>query len=233
MAETDPESAFSFLQTLAKDNVRDEYWSLFSTWATADPVTAAARAMSLPPGQSRENVFGEIASSWAEKDVNAALSWARNLPPGRDRTNALRSAWSRWASTNPQLAAESAAALPPGAERNRIFSTVASAWARTDPPASLAWANSLPAGKNQQDALRSITSRWAEREPQAASDYVARFRGANCKTNSRAHSVIVWPTTMLASPLLGRLKLPEGRLRDDTAFVGSSSLEPRRAARRS
>ncbi|MGZ5003088.1 MAG: hypothetical protein ACXWBM_07825, partial [Chthoniobacterales bacterium] len=70
MAETDPESAFSFAKMLPKDNMRDVYWSLFSTWASTDPATAAERAMSLPSGQGRENAFSVVASNWAEKDVN-------------------------------------------------------------------------------------------------------------------------------------------------------------------
>ena len=44
---------------------------------------AAAFLQAMPPGQSRNHLYGSVASQWAQVDVEAAANWVKSLPPGQ------------------------------------------------------------------------------------------------------------------------------------------------------
>ncbi|HEY1582135.1 MAG TPA: hypothetical protein VGF73_03435, partial [Chthoniobacterales bacterium] len=139
LAESDPAAALAMLDTLPNTtgNRQPFYWPIFSRWATADPVTAAARAVGLPPGSGHDNAIQIVASTWGGQDPEAAFAWAGALPPGQAHDNAVQTILANWAGKDPQHAATIASSLPPGPMRDRATANIARQWAQNDPHAAL------------------------------------------------------------------------------------------------
>ena len=85
------------------------------------------------PGESRQNLLGQMARNWADNDIEGAIDWVKGLPEGRERNAALENMTWSWVDSDNKGAAEFAATLPPGDLRQRMLTQAAGNWAARNP----------------------------------------------------------------------------------------------------
>jgi hypothetical protein len=130
--------------------------ALFTTWAEAEPATAAEAARTLPerePGRIR--LIDRVLTHWAASDPAAALDWLQTLPAPAEREAAAATLLTGVVQSQPAEAAAWALQLGAGSDGS-LLAKVLAAWAAADKPAALAWAAALPPGDTRDISLREL-----------------------------------------------------------------------------
>jgi len=143
---------------------------------TADPTAGANYVASLPDGQNRNTLVGQVVNSMARTDVDGALAWISGTQNINEQTrdSAIQNVMSTLEQTDPSAAATKLSSLsidsstPTGQSTlTGIASQIAAGWAQSDPTAALDWASSLT-GPARQSALGSALNNIASSDPAAA-----------------------------------------------------------------
>src|SRR5207253_3893347 len=109
---------------------------------------------SLPAGNARNNMLGNIFQTWVQQDQAAAMEYIQGLPKGKDRDRILQSSIGMLAYQDPKLASTLAAMLPPGQAINNIVSQIANGFVNNgDTKSALDWIKTLPAGRARNNAM--------------------------------------------------------------------------------
>jgi hypothetical protein len=75
-----------------------------TAWVSQDPQGAAAWAVGLPEGKTREAAMAAVADQWAGTDTMAASTWINQLAPGRSRDEAAAKLIEKITPTDPAAA---------------------------------------------------------------------------------------------------------------------------------
>ena len=177
--ELDPQTALTYVETLAGVEYETSGLTVMSAWTASDPEAAAAHY--------RENLddfgilddhqrvtAGMVAAEWARQDPEAALTWAEELP-----TDVRGEAYGRIASQivteDPTRATAMLATMEPGLERKEMMGTLVSQWAYQDPQAAADWVINHTTGSEQSHGVSSLMTAWMVANPLDASTWVGRL----------------------------------------------------------
>lgn len=168
LAATAPDMALAEVEKVHHGSKRRFLWSqVFSVWAENDPVGAGAKALSLPPGNVRNEALSQLTTKWAERDPAAALAWLKLLTDARERNAFLYPVIGGLLRVDTVAAAKALAGLTDREVPQSTFFEVAGAWAKLDPAAAVTWARQLPSHL-KEGALTAAMSGWSEHDPRAA-----------------------------------------------------------------
>ena len=135
--------------------------------AATNPEAAWRRALSLEPGQSRNQALWHVSQRWFGLDPAAALSALDGVPDLGQRETWRRRLLPQWASTDGEAALEWAASRPPSEERSSLIAEVAGIAAKDSPVEMLEFATTLEP-KEMREVARKVLGVWAESDPTAA-----------------------------------------------------------------
>ena len=167
----DPEAALAWAMTLPKDQQTGAYGGVLGTIAATDPKRASTLAASLPEGDARRDVIGQIARSWSETSPAEAMQWAESLD-GKERDRAMGEALGSWAQDEPGEAAAFVDGLAAEERTEGMLDKVASSWARKEPEQAAQWLGNQEEGKDKADAMGDVMWNWTVADPVAASTWL-------------------------------------------------------------
>ncbi len=132
------------------------------------PDYAVAWANSLPEGDFKTGVVGNLSRQWANIDAPATAQWVTGYADTELGERAVPVVASQWAREDPAEAAAWASSLPEGSSKEKGLSAVANRWASTDPNAAGEWLNSLPPDPSLDSAVDSFARRISSDDPEGA-----------------------------------------------------------------
>lgn len=109
-------------------------------WASATPASAAEFALTLPAGETRQNVVARAVLEWIDREPKAAAEWIeQKLPPGPEYDHALAALLTQTPREfySPQVALDRSAAISDSQLRTDTRVTLMRTWAETDRQAAL------------------------------------------------------------------------------------------------
>ena len=173
-AEVDPETALSYVDSLAGTKHELGVVTVLSSWAAQDPESAAAYVEENLDDfgimdQRQADSAGVLAGEWARSEPQAALEWAEALPL-EVRGEVYQRIMSQLVAEDPGEALAMASSRPAGYERTEMIEGVVSQWAHRDPNAAAAWVTEH--AKGDQRLTASLMSAWIEDSPMAASNWL-------------------------------------------------------------
>ena len=171
-ASSDASSAWDWAQA-QPDSVRREgnLRQIISTWAEADPATAASHLSSLSRKQpdeitrlseaifdadggwrSSSNPYAKVAAKWAQVDPAPAAAWIGRLPVSKDRDRAAEAFSNTTLATHPQQALQMATIISDPAARQDVTARLFRQWMKLNRSAAFPamMASSLPESVKQQ-----------------------------------------------------------------------------------
>ncbi|MEM6912096.1 MAG: hypothetical protein AAF555_11010 [Verrucomicrobiota bacterium] len=159
--------------------------SILKSWASSDPVAAAAYYSANQDALADGNRFGgrgpsnvsAIAGEWAKQDPEGALSWASSLSDDSGQRSAMEAIFGELAKTDPAAAASQAMAALSGQNLEGAFRQIGRTWAGQDQEAALAWARSLT-GEEAASGVSSVLRGISDNDPEAALRLLAEFPAA-------------------------------------------------------
>jgi len=173
LAQENPDSALTLLQSGSIPGSQSMHaYSIFGTWAERDPVTAAQRAISLPPGDLRNNALRIVASRWADADIESALTWASEQPASGQQNEILGEILQTWFQQDSNSATEWLLHQPAGPQRDRIIERSSYAAMNEDPATALRLVALMSTPRSQDSLLNRITSNWARSDPASAQKWI-------------------------------------------------------------
>lgn len=201
-AELDPETALSYVDTLAGDEHEVQKINALSTWAAKDPHNAAAwlEDRVLAGGLASEDdaqAAAAVAGEWARTQPNAAWEWAMGLSE-EVRAAAINEVAVRLAETSPAAAVAAVSTLSDGSERAAALQPMAARWAESSPAKTAAWVQSLAGAEEQAGAATGLVSSWMASDPMAASRWVSNLPAG--QTRDAAVSAMVGSASLKNDP---------------------------------
>ena len=168
-----PERVARLLAHFPPSRAGDEFAQLFASWASLAPVTAAQRALELPPGAARSSAVESVAREWARRDPAAARAWLDALKDAALATRARPAFALGLAENDPRAAAEFAGEMLGTPWSGGVIAQLARRWAERDPDAALRWSDSLADAGKSRAAANAIIDALATRDPARAAELFA------------------------------------------------------------
>ncbi|MFN0127514.1 MAG: hypothetical protein ACKV19_12600 [Verrucomicrobiales bacterium] len=158
LGESNPAEALKLAQSDAV--TRRDAWSVASfmqSWLMRDRDAALDSLGSIPAGEFRSNLVGQLGSAFAATDPEAALEWGRGLKNPVERQAALRQVVEVMAGRDP-IATLALLDDPSMAQQRRDgLGTALGAWARRDFNAALDYALATKSPADQQQMLSALS----------------------------------------------------------------------------
>ncbi len=187
MTPEDRQALYSWVQSSPDipnaDRNSTRNWILMG-WAENDPISAAAFAEGLGPGE-----MNMVADDWSKTDSKAAFAWAESLPEGLGRERAVDVSLYRLANLDAPAAWEIATTHFAPGQYGSFLGHIIIAWGEKDPAAAADALTSVTHGAlrakwgtsasnvNLMPNLRNVSDlllmSWMRQDPQAAADWVA------------------------------------------------------------
>lgn len=176
-AEIDPQTALSYVDTLAGDEHSAQKTNALSTWASKDPQGAAAYYEDRVLGggiasDEDAHAAAAIAGEWASSQPMAAWTWVTSLPEDA-RAEAVSRVATRLAEINPTKALQAINSLTDSSERAAAMQPLASRWAESAPAKTAVWVQSLSSREEQASAANGLVASWMNSDPMAVSRWVS------------------------------------------------------------
>ena len=137
-AEKDIGEAVKWASTLNAAEKSAALETIFEAGASKSASVAAAAALSLPAGKSRNDALGATANHMAMQNPDGAIAWADSLT-GSDKEAAIRGVLSRLSSQDPKTAGQLLDKLPAGKSKRDLTQEIAGQMALNDTTEALAW----------------------------------------------------------------------------------------------
>jgi hypothetical protein len=162
--------------------------SVVSSWATTNPVAAAAYIQNSPDPSLYLPLAPAIAQTWAGSglssantpppgtwtaaDPTAALIWVNSLPDSDAKNQALGNVLAGVAKTDFTTAWSDASNLPATDNPEAIMGNLVGVEAQQNPAQAAALLSQLPADATQLSATTAVATTWAKQDPQALSNWI-------------------------------------------------------------
>ncbi len=143
-------------------------------WAEADPLAAAAFAVTLPDGIFRRTLLDQAVLAWMENDWNAATEWARGSAAGPDRDRLLQLVAEETIRIEPVESLRLATQINPSVERDDLIRHAAMEWAGQDVRAAQQWARQIDDPALRSQVLAAVAVAWADQDAPAAATLAVR-----------------------------------------------------------
>jgi hypothetical protein len=174
--ELDPETALTYVETLAGVEYETSGLTVMSAWTGSDPEAAAAHySENLDDFGIRDDhqrvTAGTVAAEWARQDPEAALTWADDLPV-EVRGEAYGRIAAQIVTEDPTRATAILDSMEPGLERTEMMGNLVSQWAYQDPQAAADWVVNNTTGSEQSQGASSLMTAWMVANPLEASTWL-------------------------------------------------------------
>lgn len=167
----DPEAALEWAMNTPESQRSGAYSGVLGTIAATDPKRAATLASTLPEGDARNEIIGQIARAWSETSPVEAIQWASSLDD-KERKRATNEALGKWAQSDPEEAADYVDQLADGDRIEGMLDRVASNWARQEPESAAMWLMDMDESADKADAMGDVMWNWTVADPEAASTWL-------------------------------------------------------------
>ncbi len=162
--------------------------SVVSSWATINPVAAAAYIQNSPDPSLYLSLAPAIAQTWAgsgpssantpppgtwtSSDPAAALTWVNSLPDSDAKSQALGNVLVGVAKTDFTTAWNDASSLPATDNPEAVMGNLVGVEAQQNPAQAAAMLSQFPADATQLSATTAVATTWAKQDPQALSNWI-------------------------------------------------------------
>lgn len=211
LAENAPEAAYLLLQNMAPHLLRNYAYSIFTSWARTDPVTALSRMMAMPSSRSWGGSVQGIVAEWAQRDFAAAEAWVNAQPEGGIQAEARRGLLGALAATDPARAAALALAVPDAQERKNSLQSILLPWIQTDLAGAVAWVKQLQDESLRQVAIPQIMDSWFAANPAEALEYAMTLPAGKQRTAALVIIAGSWANSDAKAAVEWLKSLPTGR----------------------
>lgn len=167
MIESDPQAVIAMVKE-AGGQAQWQYHSLFSNWASRDPI-AASKALEGLDAQAQMNAANGIASAWSMEDPDAAMEWSLKLKNRQARQNAISAVMQSLTYRDPQKAIALYEKLPKGANQQQVLQSIAQGYLQNDQEAAIEWIESLDRS-DRGKALSGSLYQLAHTDPEKAAE---------------------------------------------------------------
>ena len=168
VAQTDPEGAFNYAQSIENDPDNSIVLTTASIWASTDPRSALTAATGIERRAVRNAVAEMVVRTWARAEPEAVLEGVDSLPADLQES-AASTALSAIARESPQEAADLVAAMGSGSVKTSSARNVVTTWSRHDHKAALDWILNEPGVEEiRSELLFSIMHSLARADPDLA-----------------------------------------------------------------
>jgi hypothetical protein len=147
---TDPAAAIELASTLSEAAKDDAIKDVISTWAHADPSSAAAWVRKQPP---KSALLEAVAAGWIMKDVGAATEWINTIEGGPVKDDVLGRVVRRIQGENPRIAIAWIEGISEEGKREAAYKNLSRNWLRLDRTAARAWIESAPLPQAFKDEM--------------------------------------------------------------------------------
>jgi len=204
-AKTDGTRALAWAKGLP-DGLKDSaLYALRFSWVHADPVSASADVVTLPPGNTKNALIANIAEEWTTLDSTAASQWAKGLPDGPEKEIALSNTARTMADRDPLAAANFALSLAPPALRQNAVIAVVTNWATQQPKDAGNWVVAQEDPDIQKNGIRAVLSFWTVMAPAEAGEWIESIQSKMARDTAvqdYAQLVAPWAPELGASMIL-------------------------------
>jgi len=116
----------------------------------------------LPSGNSRNSLLGNIVNQWVQQDSAGALEYVQTLPAGAERNTILQNASVR-SHTKIHRPLYNSPRDPSGSAQMNVYGQIANGFANSgDTKSAIEWIQTLPEGRAKQSALQNISWQMAQ-----------------------------------------------------------------------
>ncbi|HWL52573.1 MAG TPA: hypothetical protein VNQ90_09065 [Chthoniobacteraceae bacterium] len=225
VAETDPARARALLKEYPEVARGNRAYTLFSQWASRNPLDAIDAAYQLGSGAARQQALQAIGMTWASTDPQAAEAWVNTLPAGKARDQLWLNLVQRKAFDDPEATVESLLRADIGeSTRRQGMQSALMAWGQQDRDAALAFVLEEANPRLSQSVLPVLLNQWMETDAPSAIGWLRQHgseAGGTALIESTARTV-AFQSPEEAMPLIG--ELPAGETRQQLYRQVASSL---------
>jgi hypothetical protein len=152
-------------------------------WAERDAGAALSAALSLPPGEEREQALSSVCFGVAQNEPSAAVRMAQILGLNDDLANLVQ----QWAVADESSALAWAMTQPSGPQREEYLGRVVFVLALDNPAAAARLAEeSMPDGPTREAAALTVVHQWARKDPVAAASWIATLSPGSLRDRAAA-----------------------------------------------
>jgi hypothetical protein len=222
IAEDDLEAAQALVAQVTSLGSRTQLMSAISRrLAESGPSLKGAfeYALSIPPGESRDEALAEIAT-WSRDDEDHAetASWlATHLPDDGRASEILGSKLQSWASVDPPAAILWALKADAARVSDDSLRQLASNWARDDPDGALRWVRGEAAASERAVVLAGAIDGLAVYQPARAAELLSQLPPGSAQEGSAMMIAGSWAAIDPPAAAEWVLRLPSGKARDNAA----------------
>jgi len=165
--------------------------SVFSSWASKDPIAAVTAATNLSNEGNKDDLVKSITSSWSYRDPQAAMDWAARQPDSDLRQDILRSTLRNIAGDDPTKAVASLNSLGMSNDAKAV-SQIVDRWARNDLEGASDWVKQLPDGEVRNSSLQKVADSLSGDNPEAAIAWALAISDSKSRTSAIEDVVQTW-----------------------------------------
>ncbi len=225
-AEIDPRDAFAFGMKAGKTGPYGGYNSfldgVMEKWSNAATSEAISWVQSLPPGETRNNLFNTVITTVGQSNPEMAVRLLRTQANYQGGWVA-QSLFYDWAGRDPQAAATAALDLK-GNTGRQALNSVARSWAQDDPRGAMQWANGVPNVSARKGLIDVVAQQWAEADPQGVITWARGLTDESMRRNAIATGISRLTLADPAAALVQIHELPEGEDRNQAVIAAAGSL---------
>ncbi len=208
-ASTDPAGALATVSALSDSDPRDRAQKSAATKALADALAnqgdfnqAATFFNELPPGQTRNDAYSELAQRWTELSPTDAATWVEGLTNDPSLKAAMGAEVAEgWALTDPASAATWAAkvdaestnpTLAENSAEGTLLATTIRAWTTYDLDSAGQFLNLLPTSPTKDPAVAIFALRASQEDPQGAFQWVSTISDPQMRNGLTVGLSLLW-----------------------------------------
>ena len=163
LAQTDPQGALNYAQTLPASNEKnsDPRYQVIQAWAESDPQAALKAAQSIAESGIRGMAVSAAVRALARNDFSGAVKFSVAMEDAVTRGNLLLSLSQNPSGNRKEILDAVLDYMPSGNNYQQAVTGIFSSWARENPAEAAAAVADLPPGGVYSNAVMQIAAQWA------------------------------------------------------------------------